>query len=248
MTDPAKLQQGSMPTDTAEALPLPNPAFYAAWNTSYTGIRFWTPSARHAAEWSRDNGIPTTAFYAADQVTSALTAQHSAPSAEPAADLRKKLIDAIADGLGSALHCNRVWSAWNVGTMSESDFSSVAESDTPAELADAVLAIIGSAPAAQASQPASPHIRALISPPAVVSDTATFADLAISNSPTIVASSSFSDRTPWTRLQKTAQPTSCGCRVRLIRARRSIWAPAASRWAARPSIKAPASRRRRPSV
>lgn len=78
----------------------------------------------------------------------AALAQHSAPSAEPATDLREKLIDAIADGLGSALHCNRVWSAWNVGTMSKSDFSSVAESDTPAELADVVLAIIGAAPQA----------------------------------------------------------------------------------------------------
>ncbi len=74
--------------------------------------------------------------------------QPSAPSVEPVADLRKKLIDAIAAGLGGTYHCTRVWSAWHVGTMSQDDFSPVDESDTPAELADAVLSIIGAAPQA----------------------------------------------------------------------------------------------------
>ena len=62
---------------------------------------------------------------------------------------RAALIDLIAEHLSGTYHCNRVWSAWNVGTMSEDDFSDVSESDTPAELADAILvSLAANAPAA----------------------------------------------------------------------------------------------------
>jgi len=54
---------------------------------------------------------------------------------------REKLIDLIAEHLSGTYHCMRVWSAWHVGTMSENDFSDVGESDTPTELADAILAL-----------------------------------------------------------------------------------------------------------
>ena len=63
----------------------------------------------------------------------------------PNADLREKLIDMIAEHLSGTYHCNRVWSAWSVGTMSEDDFSDVGESDTPPELADAILAALSTA-------------------------------------------------------------------------------------------------------
>lgn len=66
---------------------------------------------------------------------------------------RQALIDVIAQGLSGTWHCLRVWSAWNVGTMSQDDFSPVDESDTPAELADAVLAMLAAQPAG-AQQPA----------------------------------------------------------------------------------------------
>lgn len=56
------------------------------------------------------------------------------------AALREKLIDLIAEHLSGTHHCTRVWEAWNVGTMSQDDFEDVGESDTPAELADAILA------------------------------------------------------------------------------------------------------------
>lgn len=62
---------------------------------------------------------------------------------------RQALIDVIAQGLSGTWHCLRVWSAWNVGTMSQDDFSPVDESDTPAELADAVLALLAAAPIIQ---------------------------------------------------------------------------------------------------
>lgn len=57
--------------------------------------------------------------------------------------LKEEIRDAIHDALGGALDCNRVWSAWGVGTMSEDDFSQVA--DDPArveEITDAVLAAL----------------------------------------------------------------------------------------------------------
>lgn len=52
---------------------------------------------------------------------------------------REALHDLIARHLGDTYHCTRVWSAWRVGTMSESDFEPVDESDTPWEIADAIL-------------------------------------------------------------------------------------------------------------
>jgi hypothetical protein len=37
--------------------------------------------------------------------------------------------DALAETLGDAYDCTRVWSAWGVGTMSQDDFVPVAEDD-----------------------------------------------------------------------------------------------------------------------
>lgn len=55
---------------------------------------------------------------------------------------REKLIDLIAERLSGTYHCLRVWNAWNVGTMSQDDFEDVGESETPAELAEAILALL----------------------------------------------------------------------------------------------------------
>jgi len=80
------------------------------------------------------------------------------PVAPALADLnRDALIDIIRQGLSLTWHCHRVWGAWSVGTMSEDDFSPVDESDTPEELADAILARF--AVAAPAAVPArnEPH-------------------------------------------------------------------------------------------
>ncbi|WP_418145537.1 hypothetical protein ABL850_15870 [Variovorax paradoxus] len=48
--------------------------------------------------------------------------------------------DAVAAALGDAYDCTRVWQAWGVGTMSQDDFSSVAEDpDRVAEIAHAAV-------------------------------------------------------------------------------------------------------------
>ena len=54
---------------------------------------------------------------------------------------RELLAETIASQLRGTWHCNRVWSAWNVGTMGRDDFSPVDESDTPYDVAEAILAL-----------------------------------------------------------------------------------------------------------
>lgn len=63
------------------------------------------------------------------------------------------LEEVIRAGLALTYHCTRVWEAWGVGTMSEDDFEPVDESDTPREIAQAVLALLyDSKPAGAAAQ------------------------------------------------------------------------------------------------
>lgn len=78
-------------------------------------------------------------------------ASPSANAGEPRNAIdRDALIDAIAQGLHGTWHCTRVWEAWHVGTMSQDDFKPVDESETPTEIADAVLALLAAPPTAQA--------------------------------------------------------------------------------------------------
>lgn len=78
----------------------------------------------------------------------AVLARWGAPAAvsEPKLPSHEELADLIAQGLRGTWYCGRAWEAWHVGTMSKNDFSSVDESDTPEELADAVLALLAAAP------------------------------------------------------------------------------------------------------
>lgn len=96
-------------------------------------------------------------FDAADMATAAAQgfrdggASLSANAGEPHNTIyRDALIDAIAQGLHGTWHCTRVWEAWHVGTMSQDDFEPVDESETPTEIADAVLALLAAPPTAQA--------------------------------------------------------------------------------------------------
>ena len=96
-------------------------------------------------------------FDAADMATAAAqgfrdgVASLSANAGEPRNAIdRDALIDAIAQGLHRTWHCTRVWEAWHFGTMSQDDFEPVDESETPTEIADAVLALLAAPPAAQA--------------------------------------------------------------------------------------------------
>ena len=53
---------------------------------------------------------------------------------------REALIDVVNSHLTGIYHCNRVWSAWQVGTMGEDDFSPRSDSTLAAEIVDAILA------------------------------------------------------------------------------------------------------------
>jgi len=74
-----------------------------------------------------------------------------APSAAEPVSV-ETLTDAIAQGLSGTYHCLRVWEAWSYGTMSQDDFAPVDESETPREIAEAVLALYAAPPAPQPSQ------------------------------------------------------------------------------------------------
>lgn len=77
------------------------------------------------------------------------TAAGASPQPSQARELSKdELTDVITAHLYLTYHCTRVWSAWNVGTMSQDDFEPVDESDTPAEIADAIIAAINTKGAA----------------------------------------------------------------------------------------------------
>ena len=57
--------------------------------------------------------------------------------------LRAKITDAVIESLGSAYDCTRTWSAWGHGTMSQDDFSLVAEDgERVAEIVEAVMTTI----------------------------------------------------------------------------------------------------------
>ena len=101
-------------------------------------------------------------FDAADMATAAaqgfLDGVASVRAGEPRNAIdRDALIDAITQGLHGTWHCTRVWEAWHVGTMSQDDFEPVDESETPTEIADAVLALLAAPPTAQAEGWTKPH-------------------------------------------------------------------------------------------
>lgn len=63
------------------------------------------------------------------------------------------LADKIAECLHGTYHCNRVWEAWHVGTMSQDDFEPVDESETPREIAEEIVALLASTPAPAQQEP-----------------------------------------------------------------------------------------------
>ena len=114
---------------------------------------------RGAVAWAGVDaqGLRGEGFTAADMATAESrgfrdgVASLSANAGEPRNAIdRDALIDAIAQGLHGTWHCTRVWEAWHVGTMSQDDFEPVDESETPTEIADAVLALLAAPPTAQA--------------------------------------------------------------------------------------------------
>lgn len=63
------------------------------------------------------------------------------------------LTDKIAECLHGTYHCNRVWEAWHVGTMSQYDFEPVDESETPREIAEEIVSMLASTPAPAQQEP-----------------------------------------------------------------------------------------------
>lgn len=68
---------------------------------------------------------------------------------------REFVMDAIAQALGDAYDCTRVWSAWGYGTMSQDDFHLIAEDgDRLSEIADAAIMAMGTSAPKPCAQPA----------------------------------------------------------------------------------------------
>lgn len=70
------------------------------------------------------------------------TAEHDADNLHIAHEtMRGRVMDAIAEAIGDAYDCTRVWSAWGIGTMGPDDFQSVTgDASRVAEIADAAIA------------------------------------------------------------------------------------------------------------
>jgi hypothetical protein len=78
-----------------------------------------------------------------------LPAATGVPTVEGGGAQKEAVMDAIADALGDAYDCMRVWAAWGVGTMRQDDFRLVADdAGRLGEIADAAIAAMRPAPAA----------------------------------------------------------------------------------------------------
>lgn len=107
----------------------------------------------------------------AGELRGMLAAAPEAPSTSagwsPDDDLPDAVVDAVAEAIGGAYDCMRVWGAWSVGTMGPDDFLPVADdAERVAEIARAALeaahklGLMAAAPEApeQAAQPVAPEM------------------------------------------------------------------------------------------
>jgi len=68
-------------------------------------------------------------------------------AAQTAEQVRDQVRDAVAEALSGTYYCNRVWSAWGVGTMSEDDFAPANEDDNILDnVVDSVLKVLRPTP------------------------------------------------------------------------------------------------------
>ena len=85
----------------------------------------------------------------------AMERQDCSKQSMPAEVSREFVMDAIAQALGDAYDCTRVWSAWGYGTMSHDDFQLIAEDgDRLREIADAAIMAMGASAPKPCAQPA----------------------------------------------------------------------------------------------
>lgn len=104
-----------------------------------------SPAVEALEQWAKKRGL---SLDEAD--VSGWRAALSTPAQQDAVDAaipldKDELAQLIAEHLGGAYHCTRVWEAWNVGTMSQDDFEPVDESETPTEIAEAIISAIRAA-------------------------------------------------------------------------------------------------------
>ena len=84
----------------------------------------------------------------------AMERQDCSKQSVPAEVPREFVMDAIAQALGDAYDCTRVWSAWGYGTMSHDDFQLIAEDgDRLREIADAAIMAMGASAPKPCAQP-----------------------------------------------------------------------------------------------
>jgi hypothetical protein len=93
------------------------------------------PEAGHGTQYHA--GAPGVLSFARAAIALAKARQAEPPLAD---DGREAVRTAIAEALGDAMDCTRVWEAWRVGTMTDRDFSLVAEDDGRlSEITDAAI-------------------------------------------------------------------------------------------------------------
>ena len=117
------------------------------WPGNVTLVSYARECVAELLRQHAENETLRVGYAAARLEVESLKAQlHAANAGGPRnAIARAALIDAIAQGLRGTWHCTRAWEAWHVGTMSQDDFEPVDESETPTEIADAVLALLAAA-------------------------------------------------------------------------------------------------------
>lgn len=105
----------------------------------------WEEMKQTAAELRRLAAVEKTAAAVAEhfqQQIDRLRSELEAARGKVDAPDKDLLVDLICEHMTSVYHCNRAWEAWHVGTMSKDDFSPYADSDSPDELADSILALL----------------------------------------------------------------------------------------------------------
>ena len=102
--------------------------FRGEWDYVEAGARYYTQAQ----------------LIAYGQSCAAIAAQQAAPKQGLTDEQITSARDAVAEALGDAYDCLRVWSAWGVGTMGPDDFSLIAEDEERLmEITMAALSAVG---------------------------------------------------------------------------------------------------------
>lgn len=112
-----------------------------------TDAQIWKTIHDAGLGWAAWRGGESQESFVGDAVrrlftpTEALSAATVAQPVGAVAMSRAALIDLVEERLHAVYHCTRVWSAWQVGTMTEDDFTEARGTALAPDIADAVLAL-----------------------------------------------------------------------------------------------------------